>query len=120
MFPNPAARVCRRNSKAGNPLTINSLGDQPVHVVLPGGPTVSRSEPSGLIVKPKFCFVGDGPGLFCPTTILPFRPGTTLAPADAIPPAASVVPASAARATIRLTWHGRRFASLPNSRPTTR
>src|SRR5215470_19996200 len=44
-----------------------------MHVVLPGGPMVCRSEPSGLIVKPKF-------GKTCPTTILPFRPGTTLAP----------------------------------------
>ena len=49
--------------------------DIPVQVVLPGGPMVSRLEPLGLIVKPKLCF-----GKFCPTTILPFRPGTTLAP----------------------------------------
>src|SRR5215472_11694186 len=43
-----------------------------MHVVLPGGPMVFRSEPSGLIVKPKF-------GKTCPTTTSPFRPGTTLA-----------------------------------------
>src|SRR5215831_7152558 len=54
--------------------TLRPSGDQPMHVVLPGGPMVCRSEPLGLIVKPKF-------GKTCPTTTLPFRPGTTLAPA---------------------------------------
>lgn len=53
--------------------TLRPLGDQPMYVVLPGGPIVCRSVPLRLIVKPKF-------GKTCPTTILPFRPGTTLAP----------------------------------------
>src|SRR5262249_27984761 len=62
--------------------TLWPSGDQPMHVVLPGGPMVCRPEPSGLIVKPKF-------GKTCPTTSLPFRPGTTLAPAVPLPLAAT-------------------------------